>query len=126
MEINNGLGNVTNSLAGIYKQNVAQSMNTSNSLVDILNQTNNKQPNNNQSNNNQSNGTITGLGALSFNNQMNKPLENYDSKPSSEIIKLDRTAHEQFKKLVEKTPRKDLSFGGILQSEITLKSIPFA
>lgn len=67
MEINNGLGNVTNSLAGIYKQNTAQSMNTSNSLVDILNQTNN----------NQSNGTITGLGALSFNNQMNKPLENY-------------------------------------------------
>ena len=77
MEINNGLGNVTNSLAGIYKQNVTQSMNTSNSLVDILNQTNNKQPNNNQSNNNQSNGTITGLGALSFNNQMNKPLEDY-------------------------------------------------
>ena len=37
----------------------------------------NNQPNNNQSNNNQSNGTITGLGALSFNNQMNKPLENY-------------------------------------------------
>ena len=32
---------------------------------------------NNQSNNNQYNGTITGLGALSFNNQMNKPLENY-------------------------------------------------
>ena len=77
MEINNGLGNVTNSLADIYKQNVAQSMNTPNPLVDILNQTNNKQPDNNQSNNNQSNGTITGLGALSFNNQMNKPLENY-------------------------------------------------
>ena len=37
MEINNGLGNVTNSLAGIYKQNATQSMNTSNSLVDILN-----------------------------------------------------------------------------------------
>lgn len=77
MEINNGLVNVTNSLAGIYNQNVAQSMNTSNSLVGILNQVNNKQPDNNQSNNNQSNGTITGLGALSFNNQMNKPLENY-------------------------------------------------
>lgn len=77
MEINNGLANVTKSLAGIYNQNVAQSMNTSNSLVGILNQANNKQPDNNQSNNNQSNGTITGLGALSFNNQMNKPLENY-------------------------------------------------
>ena len=77
MEINNGLDNVTNSLAGIYRQNVAQSMNTSNSLVGILNQANNKQPDNNQSNNNQSNGTITGLGALSFNNQMNKPLEDY-------------------------------------------------
>ena len=77
MEINNGLGNVTNSLAGIYKQNVAQSMDTSNSLVGILNQANNKQPDNNQSNNNQSNGTITGLGALRFNNQMNKPLEDY-------------------------------------------------
>lgn len=77
MEINNGLANVTNSLADIYNQNVAQSMNTSNSLVGILNQANNKQPDNNQSNNNQSNGTITGLGALSFNNQMNKPLENY-------------------------------------------------
>ena len=44
MEINNGLGNITNSLADIYKQNGTQSMNTSDYLVDILNQTNNKQP----------------------------------------------------------------------------------
>lgn len=86
MEINNGLANVTNSLAGIYNQNVAQSMNTSNSLVGILNQANNKQPDNNQSNNNQSNGTITGLGALSFNNQMNKPLENYSILNAPKLI----------------------------------------
>lgn len=47
-------------------------------------------------------------------NMINEPFVNL--KEFSGIVKLDRTAHEQFKKLIEKTPRKDLTFGAVLDT----------
>ena len=89
MDINSGLGNLTNGLSNISKQNSIQTSNTNSSLLDILNQNNSQDTNQNsinQSNNNQANGTIMGLGSLSFNNQMNKSLDNYTILNSPKLI----------------------------------------